>query len=63
MAHHKRRRPKSSRAGCLLCKMHKHQRLPRIPRSKRAQIEVKDSLDPALWGWDYVYGNVPDYAL
>lgn len=22
---HKRRRPKSSRAGCLMCKMHKHQ--------------------------------------
>lgn len=23
MAHHKRRKPKSSRAGCLLCKPHK----------------------------------------
>jgi len=26
MAHHKRRRPKSSRAGCLFCKPHKDQR-------------------------------------
>jgi hypothetical protein len=26
MAHHKRGRPKSSRAGCLMCKPWKHQR-------------------------------------
>ena len=26
MAHHKRRRPKSSRSGCLFCKPYKHQR-------------------------------------
>lgn len=26
MAHHKRRRPKSTRAGCLCCKPHKDQR-------------------------------------
>lgn len=25
MAHHRRRGPKSTRAGCLLCKPHKHQ--------------------------------------
>ena len=25
MAHHKRKKPKSSRAGCLLCKPHKRQ--------------------------------------
>jgi len=25
MAHHKRKGPKSTRAGCLLCKPHKHQ--------------------------------------
>jgi hypothetical protein len=25
MGHHKRRRPKSTRAGCLLCKYWKHQ--------------------------------------
>lgn len=24
--HHKRRRPKNRRAGCLMCKPHKHQR-------------------------------------
>lgn len=27
MAHHKRRRPKSRRAGCLMCKPWKHQRV------------------------------------
>jgi len=26
MAHHKRRKRKNARAGCLLCKPHKHQR-------------------------------------
>jgi hypothetical protein len=25
MAHHKRKGPKSTRAGCLMCKPHKHQ--------------------------------------
>ncbi|PQA87514.1 hypothetical protein [Hyphococcus luteus] len=28
MAHHKRKGPKSSRAGCLLCKPHKRQGAP-----------------------------------
>jgi len=37
MAHHKRGRPKSSRAGCLLCKPHKHQGRKKTARSKRAQ--------------------------
>lgn len=27
MAHHKRRRPKHQRAGCLLCKPHKDERV------------------------------------
>ena len=34
--HHKRKRPKSSRAGYLLCKPHKHQRCRKLPRGKRA---------------------------
>jgi len=25
--HHKRKRPKSKRAGCLFCKPHKHERI------------------------------------
>lgn len=62
MAHHKRRGPKSTRSGCLLCKMHKHQGLPRIPRSKRAQIAVTDALDPQRWGWEYTRRQIPDFA-
>lgn len=31
---HKRRRPKHQRAGCLLCKPHKDERLPRTTRYK-----------------------------
>jgi hypothetical protein len=27
MAHHKRKRPKTARAGCLMCKPWKHQRV------------------------------------
>ena len=36
MGHHKRRRPKSTRAGCLMCKPHKDQRR-------------KDSLNSQTW--------------
>jgi hypothetical protein len=32
---HKRGRPKSARAGCLLCKPHKHQALKRADRTRR----------------------------
>jgi hypothetical protein len=32
--HHKRRRPKHQRAGCLLCKPHKDERLPKSIRFK-----------------------------
>lgn len=34
MAHHKRKGPKSSRAGCLLCKPHKRQGAPLYTREK-----------------------------
>ncbi len=34
MAHHKRKGPKSSRAGCLLCKPHKRQGAPAKTRLK-----------------------------
>jgi hypothetical protein len=32
MAHHKRKGPKSTRAGCLMCKAHKDQRRKKVPR-------------------------------
>lgn len=35
--HHKRRRPKSSRAGCLFCKPYKRQGSKRAARSKFSQ--------------------------
>ena len=34
MAHHKRKGPKSTRSGCLLCKPHKHQRTGRLNRQR-----------------------------
>lgn len=36
MGHHKRKKPKSARAGCLMCKPHKHQR-------------IKDTLGAQTW--------------
>lgn len=44
MAHHKRRRPKSRRAGCLFCKGHKHQREAKIP-PVAAQRRMQDDKD------------------
>jgi hypothetical protein len=35
MAHHKRKGPKSTRGGCLLCKPHKHQAERRRGRVRR----------------------------
>jgi hypothetical protein len=32
--HHKRRRPKHQRAGCLWCKPHKDERAPKLIRLK-----------------------------
>lgn len=34
MPHHKRKGPKSTRAGCLLCKPHKHQAAPKKDRAR-----------------------------
>lgn len=36
--HHKRRRPKHRRAGCLLCKPHKDERLPKCVRLKGLKV-------------------------
>ena len=45
---HKRKRPKSSRAGCLMCKPHKHQRVKggksaQTRQEKKAILKEKDS--------------------
>ncbi|WP_394694381.1 hypothetical protein [Hyphobacterium sp.] len=46
MAHHKRKGPKSTRAGCLMCKSHKRQGWPykeREPLSvQRKDIEMAE---------------------
>ena len=36
MAHHKRKGPKSTRNGCLMCKPHKHQRTGRLKRQRHS---------------------------
>jgi hypothetical protein len=35
--HHKRKRPKHQRSGCLWCSPHKDERRKKAPRSKRAR--------------------------
>ena len=37
--HHKRKGPKSTRAGCLLCKPHKRQGSPLIQRQRPSQTK------------------------
>ena len=39
---HKRKGPKSTRAGCLMCKPHKHQAHKNDPRFKRRTERVAD---------------------
>ena len=41
MAHHKRKRPKHRRAGCLMCKPHKDERARKIGRAsvQRATLD------------------------
>lgn len=46
---HKRRRPKSRRAGCLYCKPHKHERRAKVPRGKRAQAILAEPIAVLLW--------------
>ncbi len=43
MAHHKRKGPKSSRAGCLLCKPHKRQGAPVKIREKVSTLRKRMS--------------------
>jgi len=51
--HHKRGKPKSSRAGCLLCKPHKHQAQKHRERARRmreAERDVREWADAAQAG-------------
>jgi hypothetical protein len=48
MAHHKRRRPKKARAGCLYCKPHKANHAPMADRDaasvrRRMQDDLRDA--------------------
>ena len=55
MANHKRRGPKSTRSGCLLCKPHKHQAESRLTRQElKAQVDEAEGREeaerlPARW--------------
>jgi hypothetical protein len=40
---HKRRRPKSQRAGCLLCKSHKHESCAKTTSVKGRKGKIKKS--------------------
>jgi len=42
MAHHKRKGPKSTRAGCLLCKPHKRQGATMRTRCKFSEMRKMD---------------------
>jgi hypothetical protein len=44
MAHHKRKGPKSTRAGCLLCKPHKRQGQKYKDREPMSVRRVEDEL-------------------
>jgi len=41
--HHKRRRPKKQRAGCLFCKPHKGNGMKCPPRGKRSAAALAES--------------------
>lgn len=46
MAHHKRKGPKSTRAGCLLCKPHKRQGARKTQRRKFGDLKRMKALQP-----------------
>ena len=51
MAHHKRRRPKNRRAGCLLCKPHKANHAAHADRSPpSAMRRMQDKLEDPSCG-------------
>lgn len=49
MAHHKRRRPKSTRAGCLFCKPWKRQGCD----GRHMSVKKRDEADRADYGRKY----------
>jgi hypothetical protein len=51
MAHHKRKGPKSTRAGCLMCKAHKDQRRKKVPRPN-VQRKLQDRISGLADGSD-----------
>ena len=48
--HHKRKRPKSTRAGCLLCKPHKRQGSCLHDRDKFSDFRRKIACEEVDWG-------------
>ncbi len=53
MAHFKRRGPKSTRSGCLMCKAHKHQAIKDTGSARRpAQIRADESFEFSLSSLD-----------
>jgi radical SAM superfamily enzyme len=53
MAHHKRRRPKHSRAGCLFCKPHKSNKSKdreeaQTQQERKARISEKEQINDSL---------------
>ena len=50
MAHHKRKGPKSARAGCLLCKPHKRQGAPLRHRERFRQHARRHAGDDDVLG-------------
>jgi len=48
MPHHKRKRPKHQRRGCLLCKPHKDERLAYVPKYRGHRRGEK--LDASILG-------------
>ena len=48
MAHHKRGKPTSARAGCLMCKPQKHQGEAKLSRLKPNQQRKAQGLDADL---------------
>ena len=48
MSHHKRKGPKSTRSGCLLCKPHKHQGVDAPKRQElEARLDERDQIEEA----------------
>lgn len=48
MAHHKRGKPKSSRAGCLLCNPQKRQGSPLKNRQRVSQLRLMQAADAKI---------------